>query len=56
MRFSADLEDKFESVIETSHLSKTEVLDSVIVQIKEEILDNKDSDKIEILKTSLIAN
>lgn len=56
MRFSAELEDRFENVIESSHLTKTEVLDSVIVRIKEEILDKKDSDKIDTLRTALIAN
>lgn len=56
MRFSAELEDHFSEVVESSHLSKTAIIDSVIVRIKEDILDKKNSEKIENLKTALIAN
>lgn len=56
MRLSSELEDHFTEVIALSHLSKTQVIDSVIVSIKEDILDNKDSEKIDNLKTALMAN
>ncbi len=56
MRFSSELEDHFAEVLESSDLNRTEVIDSVIVRIKEDILDKKDSEKIDNLKTALMAN
>lgn len=56
MRFSSELEDHFTEIIEFSALKRTEVIDSVIVRIKEDILDKKDSEKIDNLKTALMAN
>lgn len=54
MRISSELSHHFSEVIQLSRLTRTQILDSIIVRIKEDVLDRKDSTKISNLKTALM--
>ncbi len=55
MKITPQLEGYFREMQQASGLTKTEMIDSLIVEIKEDILDKKSPEKISEIRTALLA-
>lgn len=55
VRVTSQLEDIYETFLKKSHFSKTDLVYSVIVEVKKDILDKKSPSKIHEIRTALLA-
>lgn len=56
IKINEDLKANIKTVLDKSKLTKTELVESVIVEAKEDVLDKPDKAKIEELKRTLLAS
>ncbi|MBN8542536.1 MAG: hypothetical protein J0L82_19255 [Deltaproteobacteria bacterium] len=56
IKINEDLKASIKAVLDKSKLTKTELVESVIVEVKDDVLDRPDKAKIEELKRSLLAS
>lgn len=56
IKLNKDLESAIEAILKASKLSKTELVESVIVEAKEDVLDHPNKSKISELKRTLLAS
>lgn len=55
MKVNSQLETRFDEIRKSSGLKKTEVIDSLIVEVKNDILDKKNPARFEEIKRALLA-
>lgn len=55
MKFNSQLEIRFDDIRKVSGMNKTEVIDSLIVEVKKDILDKKNPKRFEEIKRALLA-